>query len=175
MNNYSSFFKRTQAWVIALAIMLTAIHPIFGLSIFASDDAESTKAEVTDDGKIVAGNYDLTDAEKSLLGSGYLVGGSHNYNKPTASDNLIAIDTDSKTITVSSYEGAPGYVWHPTVAKVKVNGGVFETVSLTNGVGSYTYTGVHGEYVGTSISPMTPNTATTATPPTVSLPTTGSV
>lgn len=140
MHNYSSFFKRAQAWVVSVAILLTVVNPLFGLSTFATDDVKPT-IEVSTDGKIVAENYDLTEAEKELLSSGLLVGKTHAYQVPTAKDNLIAVDTDTKTITVQSYEGTEGYSWKPTVAKVMVNGAEYETVTLTDGVGTYTYTG----------------------------------
>ena len=101
MHNYSSFFKRAQAWVVSVAILLTVVNPLFGLSTFATDDEKPT-IEVSTDGKIVAENYDLTEAEKELLSSGLLVGKTHAYQVPTAKDNLIAVDTDTKTITVQS-------------------------------------------------------------------------
>ncbi|MBE6636471.1 MAG: hypothetical protein E7618_01565 [Ruminococcaceae bacterium] len=141
MHNYSSFFKRAQAWVVAVAILLTVVNPLFGLSVFATDDVEPTGEVSTTDGKIVAGNYNLTDAEKELLGSGLLVGATHTYKVPTASDNLISVDTETKTITVLPYEGTDGYPWEPTVAKLIVNDAEHEVVTLVNGVGTYAYTG----------------------------------
>lgn len=141
MYTYPNFFKRTQALIVAVAILLTVVNPLFGLPVFAADDAEPMTEVGSNDGQIVAGNYDLTDAEKALLGSGLFVGDTHTYKIPTASDNLISVDTEAKTITVKSYEGTSGYRWNPTVAKLMVNGAEHEVVTLTDGVGTYAYDG----------------------------------
>ena len=140
MRNYSSFFKRVQALIIAAAMLLTVNSPLLGLSAFAVGD-ETPTIEVSSDGKVVAGNYDLTEAEKELLGSGLLVGKNHQYKVPSDKDELIAVDSEAKKITAQSYDAGSGYRWEPVAAKVIVNGAVYETVTLEGGVGAYTYTG----------------------------------
>ncbi|MBE6953850.1 MAG: hypothetical protein E7452_09915 [Ruminococcaceae bacterium] len=116
-------------------MLMTVISPLSGLMVFASDEAQKT------DGELVAANYPLTAKEQALLSSKLLVGDTHTYEVPTAAENLISVDTDTQTISVSSYEGTSGYLWEPVSAKIMVGGVEQEVVALTAGVGTYAYDG----------------------------------
>ncbi|MBE6885443.1 MAG: hypothetical protein E7486_00710, partial [Ruminococcaceae bacterium] len=139
MKKYSRFFKRTQSWVLTLALLLSAVTPVWSLSVFAEDDnLTGSLAEST----IIANNYDdLTDAEKALLKSGYLVGEVHQFKIPDDNDGLISVDTDNKKITASPYTGTTGYTWKPVSAQIVTGSVVEEDIALTNGEGTYTFDG----------------------------------
>ncbi len=138
MSNYSKFIKRAQIWVLTLAMILPLLTPMFALTVFAKDG----ESETVSVGKVVVNNYaDLTEAEKDLIGSGVLVGGNINYQKPTADDNLISVDSDTKTVVVKSHKDSHGNVWNAISAKIMVGETVKETVKLTDGKGTYSYNG----------------------------------
>lgn len=127
----TSFLKRCLALALALVLLVSGTNMGVALQAFAADNAAETTVQI---GKIVADSYDLTDAEKALLSSGYLVGGTYSYTEP--SEELVSVDTDKKTITAKSSNG-----WVPTEAYIMVGGESKETVALTNGAGTYTYGG----------------------------------
>ncbi len=133
---HSKFTKRLWSAVLAFAMILSTFS--FG-AIFASA-AEPEKSKT--DAEIIAGAYELTTREKALLSSGYLIGATHTYKVPDATDNLIEIDVDSKTITADSYEGTSGYKWVPVSAVIEVSGDKKEDItSFTNNKATYTYAG----------------------------------
>ncbi len=132
MKKYSNLLKRSQALVLAVAMMLTVICPALCLNISADEKTSVTKTE----GAIVAENYDLTKAEKDLLGSGLLAGATLEYTVPANEDDLVSVDIDTKTITAKNYED-----WVPTTAILVVGDDEKETVTLKNGKGVYTYAG----------------------------------
>ena len=127
----TSILKRCLALALALVLLVSGTNMGVALQAFAADNAAETTVQI---GKIVADSYDLTDAEKALLSSGYLVGGTYSYTEP--SEELVSVDTDKKTITAKSSNG-----WVPTEAYIMVGGESKETVALTNGAGTYTYGG----------------------------------
>ncbi len=141
MRKYSGFFKRTQTWILTIAMLLSVVSPALSGIVLA--DSDTTVKTITTGsvsaGEIVANNYDLTDAEKQLIGSGMLVGDEYTYIEPTTDDNLISVDSDNKTINALVYTGADGYVWTPVVARILVNNETKETVALDNGKGKYNY------------------------------------
>ena len=140
MRKYSSFFKRAQTWLLAVAIVLSVVNPALWLSVYAVDSDDNSKT--TSDGKIVAQNYDLTEAEKAILGSAFLIGETHEYKVPVSAEELISVDETAKKVTVESYEGTDGYVWKPVSVKIVVGDEVKETVTLdSNGKGTYNYDG----------------------------------
>ena len=123
----------------SLALLLVAIMVVSNLSglTLPARAVENDSVEVSV-GEIVAGNYDLTEAEKALLESGYLVGGSFTYTAPTNS-GLITLDTDEKRIEVATYTDDQGNVWIATAAGIYVGNEKKEDVVLDHGVGYYTY------------------------------------
>lgn len=133
----TSFFKKAQAWILAVAVFMSGLVPFSGFGVLA----EANKTENAYDGKIVADNYDLSNAEKALIASGLLIGDTHTYLVPDSDDDLIAVDTDHKKITVSNYEGTNGYIWQAVSVNIVVGDETKETVSITNGEGNYTYDG----------------------------------
>lgn len=131
MKSLSLYFKRGLALVLAMALVLSCSNLGLALSVFANDGEAVTKT----DGQIVAENYELSDAEEALIGSGLLVGETHTYTVP-ADSNLISVNSETKEITASNYEN-----WVPVSADIVVSGAVYETVALADGLGSYTYDG----------------------------------
>ena len=136
MKKKFNFSKRIIAALLTLAMLLSAASSllVFGAS---AEESEETKGQMTD-GKVVANNYDLTEAEKKLLSSGFLVGDTYGYEVPGTSDDLISVNTDDKTVTAKSFEGTKGFVWNPVYAEVVVNNAVVETIKFSDNKASYT-------------------------------------
>ena len=143
MQKHLNLSKRALAMILVVAMLLPVFSSLSMLGVFASEE-DVTTLNTTTDGKIVAENYVLTEEEKVLLKSGYLIGATHNYRVPTASDDLISIDTDTKTVTAKSFEETAGYLWNPVSAEIVVNVSgtetVEETITFTNNKASYTTT-----------------------------------
>lgn len=137
MSDYSKLFRRSQALILAIAIMLTAIGPVWWTGVSADDKIPEKRSA----GEIVANNYDLTDAEKAVIESGYLIGESYEFVAPDDDDNLISVDIDNKIIEAKDFTDSEGNKWVPTGAYIVVSEDVKEEVSLTNGKGAYTYDG----------------------------------
>ena len=137
MRKYSNLFKRTQTWILSLAILLSVMSPILAMSVLAEDDNSITVSI----GQIVANNYVLTDAEEEIIGSGFLVGGELSYRKPVFEDDLIEVDSDNKEVYVDDFTDEHGNEWKPISVKLVVNGEAVETITLVNGEGSYSYDG----------------------------------
>ena len=133
MNHGMKFSKRCLALLMAAILIATNFSGLAPTARAAEDHSVTVSV-----GQIVANNYTLTDAEKALLESGLLTGGTFTYTAPTDS-SLIRIDSDEKTITVATYTDAQGNVWVPTAAAIYVGETKKEDVTLTNGVGNYTY------------------------------------
>ena len=130
MTNFSSYAKRCLSFVLVLGMLLSNMT---GLTLLVSAATEESFTY----GEIVANNYDaLTDAEKELLTSGLLAGGSYIFELPDESDDLVSIDTESKTITAEDFDG-----WIATEAHIRVGDTVQETVAMSDGTGTYTYDG----------------------------------
>lgn len=124
----TSFLTRCVAFALALVLVASAVNVGAVAQVFAADGNETSVTA----GVLVANNYELTDAEKALLNSGLLVGNSYGYSIPSDGEALVAVDTDNAKITASKYEN-----WIPTTAYIVAGGEVVETITLTNGVGTY--------------------------------------
>ncbi len=136
MKKYSKLFKRVQAMILVVAMLLSVSNLGLFLGVSAIEAGQTTTKT---DGQLVAENYDgLTAAEKALLSSGYLVGETYIYTAPDAEDNLIEVDIDNKKITAGTHEDGI-YVWKPVSAQIMDGDVKKEDVALTNGVGTYTY------------------------------------
>lgn len=129
MKARTSFLKRCLAF--ALALVLLASSANMGIVTRAN----AAKPDSTTAGKLVAKNYDLTEAERNLLNSGLLAEETYTYDVPEDTDDLVSVDTDNNKITAKS----PTLSWKPTAARIVVGEETKETVELTNGVGTYTY------------------------------------
>lgn len=132
MKQSKSFLTRCLALALALVLLASSANLGAALQVFA---AEGDKTSVTI-AELVADNYELTDAEKALLKSGNLVGGTYEYDVPTNDDNLVAVDTEAKKITAEEFGE-----WVPTAATIVVSENEKYDVTLTNGEGTYTYAG----------------------------------
>lgn len=130
MNHGTSSLKRFVALALALVLLVSNADLGIALHAFAADSIAKSS------GQIVAENYaELTDAEKALLSSGSLAGPVVTYTVPSDS-NLIQVDIEAKKITAKTESG-----WNAVKAVIVVNGADYETVTLTNGTGTYKYTG----------------------------------
>lgn len=140
MKQSKSFLTRLLA--LALALVLVVSNANLGLALTAfAEGANKVTA-----GELVADNYELTDAEKALLKSGYLAEATYDYNVP-ANPALVAVDTDEKTISAGEFED-----WVATTASIVVGDEVKEgPIDLVDGKATYTYDGnafaVRVEYV----------------------------
>lgn len=127
MKEGKTFMKRSLALILSAVLLLSNLS---GLSMLVDAADESQEMSVTV-GQIVADNYNLTDAEKAILASGYLVSGTVKYEVPGNNDGLVSVDTDNAKITATSKDG-----WTPVSAVIKYGSNELE-VALTNGVGTY--------------------------------------
>lgn len=132
MNRYSNLFKRSQALVLAIAMVLSMMNLGLWLNVAAAE-TETTMTQ----GEIIAQNYnELTDAEKALLKSGNLPAETVTFVAPTDS-GLVEVDNENHTIEAESYKDSHGNTWNPVTATVKPNTGDAQTVVLTDGKGTY--------------------------------------
>ncbi len=128
MKQNKSILMRFCALALALILLVSGSNLGAVLQVFAAEsDKTVTVAE------LVANNYELTDAEKALLNSGNLVGGTFEYDVPADSD-LVAVDTEAKKITAKKFGE-----WVAASAAIVVSGEEKETVALTNGEGTYEF------------------------------------
>ncbi len=136
---HSTITKRVWSMILALAMILSTFTVGF---TFGASAAEPQKGSATvTDGEIVAENYDLSDAEKKLISSGYLIGSTYNYYVPDANDDLIEVDIDTMTVTADTYEGTTGFIWKPVSADIVVSEQVKETIYFNGNTATYTYDG----------------------------------
>lgn len=127
MKPRTSFLTRCLAMALALVLTISNVTP--GLAVKASA-AENTKTA----GAVIAANYDLTDAEKALLASGYLAG-DYSIEYDSVNDSWVSVD-DDKNITAKIENG-----WAATTAEIMEGTEVVETVTLTDGKGKITKEG----------------------------------
>lgn len=137
MRHYSKLFKRVQAWVLTIAMIL----PVLNTGLLLGVSAEEKTPQTLTDGQIVAENYEMTDEEKALVSSGLLVGETHSIYYPTANDDLVTVDEENKVIKADSYTDDGGYIWVPVSADIVVNGITEKTVQFVDGKASYDYDG----------------------------------
>ena len=129
MKHETSFLKRCFALFLALLMAVSGSNLGVALRVSAAESGVEVNV-----GKLVADNYELTEAEKALLSSGYLTGETVSYTVPTNGAEHVTVDTENKKITANVVDG-----WVPTVARIMVGTELKETVELTDGVGTYAY------------------------------------
>ena len=123
----TSILSRALAMLLALVLSFANV-PGLVMTAFAAEKTVSA-------GEVIAKNYDLTDAEKALLKSGYLAGDyAISYDLPEDSD--VEVDADKKEITAKEFDG-----WTAVSAEILANGEFMESFTLTNGKGTYAYDG----------------------------------
>lgn len=123
-----------------LALMLALMLALTNFNMAAAVRPAADMGSVLPAGELVANHYELSAEEETLLSSGLLAGERFTYTAPSDS-SLVSVNADSRTITARSYTDPSGNVWKATSAAVIVNGSVYENVALTNGSGTYSYTG----------------------------------
>ena len=138
----------TRCLALAMALVLLVSNANLGLALRAF--AGETDMFDVSEGAIVAANYNLTPAEKELISSGLLDGGSQKFSKPVDGDNLISVDNENKTVTVKPYgDAVSGKTWTPVEVKLVYDGGE-EVLTLNEGKATYNYDGaafsVEAEY-----------------------------
>lgn len=146
MKKYSKLFKRAQAWVLTIAMLLPILSSGFMLGVFAADETpEPTTKDETSfyEGQIVAENYLLTAQEVDLLKSGLLIGKTYKIVVPTDKDELVSIDKDTWETTAKELRDDDGFVWVPTRAQYIIG------VGDTDPVVSFQPAG-NGEYVAST-------------------------
>ena len=126
MQKLHNVSKRVLTMILTMTILLSAFSSTLAFAAAALNDEKDVAKT---DGEIIAENYDLTENEKELLKSGYLIGATHNYDIPDASDDLISVDIDRKIITAKSFKGADGYIWNPVKIEIIENNNVTETIT----------------------------------------------
>ena len=125
MKHGTSFMKRCLAAALALVMIISCANLGLVQQALAADKTSVSIAQ------IIADNYDLSEAEKELLKSGYLVSDSFEYTVPSDEDGLVSVDTENAKITAESKNG-----WEPIQAVIVYGGNELE-VALTDGVGTY--------------------------------------
>ena len=125
MKHGTSFMKRCLAAALALVMIISCANLGLVQQALAADKTSASIAQ------IIADNYDLSEAEKELLKSGYLVSDSFEYTVPSDEDELVSVDTENAKITAESKNG-----WEPVKAVIVYGGNELE-VALTDGVGTY--------------------------------------
>ena len=137
MIRVSKHGKRCLSLVLTLVLLASNLN--LGL-VRQALAVEETVQEITD-GSLVANHYELTEGEESLLNSGLLAGDTHSYVAPTDSDDLISVDTETKTVTAADYTDSQDNTWRPVSAVIVAGGEVQETLPITGNTCTYTYTG----------------------------------
>ena len=126
MKTKTSLLSRGLALVLAAVLAFSGAVPGLVLEAHAAEHSVSY-------GEVIANNYDLTEAEKDLLKSGYLSGdGKVEYVDPE--ENWVTVDHENKKITAEEKGN-----WIASNAEIIVNGESVETVALTDGEGTYAY------------------------------------
>ena len=134
----SNLFTRIQSLILALAMVISLINPLLTLNVFAEGGENATKTE----GQIVAENYDLTKVQAAFVSNPGVIGGEISYSVPNESDDLISVDTETKTISAETHKSG-SYTWIPVKAELYVDEELEETVVLagTPAKGVYEYGG----------------------------------
>lgn len=125
----SKFLTRCLALALALLLVVSSANLGLVRQVFAADDVAVNLSE------LIAENYQLTDAEKALITSGYLNEVVYSY-APFLGEGLVSVDTGAKTIKAQAYKG-----WSPVKAEIEAEDRIQETVAFADGVAAYTYGG----------------------------------
>ncbi|MBQ7873774.1 MAG: hypothetical protein IJ306_01235 [Oscillospiraceae bacterium] len=128
MKTRTAFLKRYLALALAVILALSNVTPGMVIKAHAAEDSVNA-------GEVIANNYELTEAEKNLLKSGYLAG-DYKIVVPAVDNSWVAVDPDAKKITATGKDG-----WVASAAEILVGEESVETVTLTDGEGTYAYDG----------------------------------
>lgn len=140
MTKRTTFLTRFLAMALALVLCASNVMPGLALNVSAATDASVQL------GALMTQTYEMSEAEAALLESGYLYGdGVITYKIPDSSDELVAVDTASKTITAKSFNQS----WAPYGARVV--GETVEDVALTYNAEKGIFEGKY-DYAGNTFS-----------------------
>ena len=129
MKTTTSFWKRCLAWAMALVLLVSGSNLGVALQAFATEDGGASLTA----GEIVAAHYDLPEGQKALLKSGLLdYGETYSFTDVCSEKNLVSVDTKTGAITAKTFGQ-----WSPVSADILVDGKTVQTVSLTDGKGTY--------------------------------------
>ena len=129
MKTTTSFWKRCLAWAMALVLLVSGSNLGVALQAFATEDGGASLTA----GEIVAAHYDLPEGQKALLKSGLLdYGDTYTFADVCAEKGLVSVDTKTGAITAKTFGQ-----WSPVSAEILVDGKTVQTVSLTDGKGTY--------------------------------------
>ena len=125
MKTKTPILSRCLAMLLALVLSFANV-PGLVLTAFAAEEISVSVSSV------IADNYELNDAEETILKSGYLAGDETiEYVLP---EKTVSVDVDEKVITALDSNG-----WKATTALIKVGQEVKEEVTITGGEGKYEY------------------------------------
>ena len=130
--------KRCLAMFMALAVLFSSGY-VGGNHHHAHAVEQEPVNPSTTLGNILAGNYELSAAEKEVLKSGNLSADIRfEYTLPpeeaTDENRLVSINREQKTITVADFVDDEGNTWIPKQVLIKVNDATVETLALAAGV-----------------------------------------
>ena len=140
MTKRTTFLTRFLAMALALVLCASNVMPGLALNASAATDASVQL------GELMAKTYEMSEAEAALLKSGYLYGDmTIAYKIPDSSDELVTVDTASKTISAKSFNQS----WAPYAARVEAEN--TEDVALAYNAEKGVFEGNY-EYVGNTFS-----------------------
>ena len=129
MKTTTSFWKRCLAWAMALVLLVSGSNLGVALQAFATEDGGASLTA----GEIVAAHYDLPEGQKALLKSSLLdYGETYSFTDVCSEKGLVSVDTKTREITAKT-----SGQWSPVSADILVDGKTVQTVSLTDGKGTY--------------------------------------
>ena len=113
----------------ALVLLVSGSNLGVALQAFATENGGASLTA----GEIVAAHYDLPEGQKALLKSGLLdYGDTYTFADVCAEKGLVSVDTKTGAITAKTFGQ-----WSPVSAEILVDGKTVQTVSLTDGKGTY--------------------------------------
>ena len=132
-----SGMKRCLAAILTAALVFTSVEWGWFFTSKATGSQPSNSLTITI-GQLLANNYEdlLSEEEMAILKSEAFVGTTHTIIKPTANDNLTAVDSDNKAVYAKNFTTG-NYTWYPQAAQIVVNGVAVEDMGLTPGSVSY--------------------------------------
>ena len=134
MNYLTQGAKRCIAMVLAV-VMVLSLMPVMPVSLANATENQGDYANLSDL-LVMDENYggELSDL-KQIITSGMLKAEKEvTYDQPE--EGIVEVDSANKTITAHKSNG-----WIPVSAQIKVADVVKENVALTDGVGTYAYSG----------------------------------
>lgn len=129
----NKMFKRCIVGMLALCMMFSQTN------IIRATDSNGAQTTVTE-ASLIASNYELSDAEKTVINDSSINSLKVTYNTPTASDVAVSIDADALVVKATNYDDN-GLTWVATSFSVVENGSVTQKdLPMTNASGVSTGT-----------------------------------